>query len=299
MTKSLSPLRAIAYALAGYTIWVLGDTCTRFAGKANLPPAQIIVLSSIFTITTIIVVQATKGQMRLLIPKKWKLEIARSLLYVAQSFINVVAFTYFPLAPVYVALFLSPIITAISASFILREKCSIGHGVAILAGFLGIALALNPGNIDFPDANAGAWACLIIFPFSAAANALFLRYMGRWENSESMTLFPQIMRVIAVVPFFYSQFTPMTVPVTLSLAGLGFFAAFGGLLVIAAIKHTPIATIQPFAYTQIISGALIGYLLWHDMPTWNLAAGAIVIILANLYIAHKAHAKTLTPELVA
>jgi len=297
MTPRISPLRAIAYSLLGYTFWVIADTCTRLAGKAKLPASQIIVCSSLFCIATILAIMAARGQMRLLKPKQWKGETFRALLYVVQSFINVTAFTWFPLAQVYVVLFLCPILTAMGASFFLREKISWGHGVAILAGFIGVVLALNPMGMNLPDASAAGYVALVLFPITGATNVLLIRYLSKGEHSESMTFFPQIVRVVVIVPLFFWQFVPMTLADALSTAGLGLFGAIGGLLVIAALKHAPVATVQPIAYTQLILGAIFGYMIWQDVPTVNLMIGAIIIIASNLYIARHAH-KTRKTELL-
>jgi drug/metabolite transporter (DMT)-like permease len=71
--------------------------------------------------------------------------------------------------------------------------------------------------------------------------------------------------------------------------GTGFTGGIAWLLMTAAYKHAPAATISPFHYSQIITGALLGYLIWHDVPTLHLMLGGTVIIGSGLYIA--AHAR--------
>jgi drug/metabolite transporter (DMT)-like permease len=55
----------------------------------------------------------------------------------------------------------------------------------------------------------------------------------------------------------------------------------------AARLTTPTNVAQTH-YTQIIFGALIGYLLWNEMPTWNLLAGTVLIVVAGLVAARQA-----------
>ncbi|MDD5585666.1 MAG: DMT family transporter [Alphaproteobacteria bacterium] len=289
MTKAFSGLRAVVYSLSGYTVWVMADSCTKLAGEARLPASQIIVVSGVFTMLTLFAVTAARGQKHRLIPMQWKREVLRSLLYVALSFINVVAFTRFPLTTVYVALFTSPIIVALFAFLFLRETLSWVQGLAILAGFGGVVLALQPEQAGLPDGDLTGYLSLVLFPVLGAANLVLIRLHGRKEYSESMSFLPQAVRFLVVLPLCLWQFEPMTLATVGSLAGLGFFNAFGVLLVITALKHAPAAIVTPFAYTQIISGALFGYVLWHDIPSANLALGSAIIILSGLYIARHAH----------
>ncbi len=65
----------------------------------------------------------------------------------------------------------------------------------------------------------------------------------------------------------------------------GVCAAIGWLFVAVASQQAPASIIAPYRYSQIITGAVAGYLIWHDKPTVHLVIGAIIIILSGLYIA--------------
>lgn len=289
MTKPVSYLRAVVYALLGYSVWVMGDSCTRLAGEALIPPSQILVVSGAFCLLAIFSVTAARGQTRRLAPRQWKLELLRSLMFVVQSFVNVVAFTHFPLTTVYVALFTNPLIITLLATALLREPLSWTQGLAIAAGFGGAVLALHPAQTGFSGGDTVGYLALILFPVLSSLNVVFIRFLGRKEHIESMAFFPLAVRFLVVLPLCLLEFKPMTLAAWGILAGLGVFAAIGLMLVITALKHAPAAIVTPFAYTQIISGALFGYVLWHDIPSANLAAGSAIIILSGLYIARHAH----------
>jgi drug/metabolite transporter (DMT)-like permease len=51
-----------------------------------------------------------------------------------------------------------------------------------------------------------------------------------------------------------------------------------------AYKMAPATTIAPFYYSEIIAGALFGYLIWHSVPPPHLFVGAAIIIAAGVYI---------------
>jgi drug/metabolite transporter (DMT)-like permease len=76
--------------------------------------------------------------------------------------------------------------------------------------------------------------------------------------------------------------------VVLAVKPLAMLSASGVLNMIAvalaylSVKHAPASIAAPFHYTQIISGAVIGYLIWGDVPTAHLAIGVIIIVLSCL-----------------
>jgi len=51
------------------------------------------------------------------------------------------------------------------------------------------------------------------------------------------------------------------------------------------VKHAPAATVSQYHYTQLPTGALVAYLIWHDEPTPWMVAGGTLIVAAGLYIA--------------
>ena len=56
-----------------------------------------------------------------------------------------------------------------------------------------------------------------------------------------------------------------------------------------AYKLAPAATVAPFMYSEIISGGLVGYFIWHDVPTPRLLTGAAIVIASGIYIVTHAH----------
>ncbi len=285
MTQAHSYQRAIIFSLLAHTIWTLADSGTRLAGKANLPTSQIIVVASVFYVATIFLASLSRGRVSALKPRRLKLEALRGLLYTAQSFVNVMAFTHLPLATVYTGLFTTPMIVALLSALILRETLSWMAVAAIMAGFGGVVLALLPGYESAGMNGAIGFVALVLFPMLASVNVVFMRYLGRTETVESMAFFPQLMRIFLILPLCAIQFQAMTWNDIGSLMMLGFFGAIGMLLMSSALKQAPAGIVSPYQYSQLISGAILGYLIWNDVPKLNLFAGAGVIVIAGIYLA--------------
>ena len=50
--------------------------------------------------------------------------------------------------------------------------------------------------------------------------------------------------------------------------------------------------IEPFEYTALIWSAILGYLLWNDIPDAYAIAGAVLIIGSGIYIIHRESLKS-------
>jgi drug/metabolite transporter (DMT)-like permease len=66
---------------------------------------------------------------------------------------------------------------------------------------------------------------------------------------------------------------------------MGLFCALGTLCFYIAVKHTSAANVSQYHYTQLITGTLISYLVWHDKPGFFVVAGGALILGSGLYIA--------------
>src|SRR3546814_14347475 len=51
--------------------------------------------------------------------------------------------------------------------------------------------------------------------------------------------------------------------------------------------RSPVSTLVPFDYTQLLWAALIAFILWGDVPGEDTLAGAAIVIASGLYIVHR------------
>jgi drug/metabolite transporter (DMT)-like permease len=75
----------------------------------------------------------------------------------------------------------------------------------------------------------------------------------------------------------------------LILVAMAVFTLIGQLCNFTAMRLTTAATVSQFHYTQIVAGALLGFLIWHEVPALHTVLGAGIIIASGLYIAAQGH----------
>jgi drug/metabolite transporter (DMT)-like permease len=52
-------------------------------------------------------------------------------------------------------------------------------------------------------------------------------------------------------------------------------------------EHGEVSLLAPLEYSALIWAVLFGYLVWQELPTPTLLAGAAIIILSSLYVVHR------------
>jgi drug/metabolite transporter (DMT)-like permease len=178
--------------------------------------------------------------------------------------------TYYLAAPIFV--------TALSAIF-LRERVGWRRWSAILIGFGGVLIALQP------SAQTVTWPAMIALGGSMAFAILML-------ITRSLRATPDI--VLASSQFAGTLvFGAVMAPfgwLTPGLRDFGFFVFAGCISVVAllcvnrSLKLAPASVVAPYQYSMIIWAVMFGYLVFGDVPSMATIFGAAIIIGAGFYI---------------
>ena len=59
----------------------------------------------------------------------------------------------------------------------------------------------------------------------------------------------------------------------------------GTLCFYIAVKHTSAANVSQYHYTQLITGTVVTYAIWHTRPGVPVLLGAVLIFASGVYIA--------------
>jgi drug/metabolite transporter (DMT)-like permease len=175
------------------------------------------------------------------------------------------------------------LISLLSVLF-LREGLPWRKGLAIVAGFAGVVIAVHPWGGARQADWVGFAACMVcVACFSV--NMVWSRVLTRTERPESLAFFSGLVTAAAgaVLMLFHAE--PLSLLQFAGLFAMGLFCALGTLCFYIAVKHTSAANVSQYHYTQLITGAFVSYLVWHDKPGLFVLAGATLILASGLYIA--------------
>lgn len=282
--KSISDRGAIGFALAGFTFWVLADSSIKLVGQSGLPPYEMVAFLGLFMAMFLGAYGIWRRDTQALRPRRLKRQIARACLDMANNVCVVIALRHLTLTLFYILIFIAPMLIALLSAIFLREGLPWRKGLAIVAGFAGVVIAVNPWS----SARQGDWigftACMIcVACFSV--NMVWSRVLTRTEPPESLAFFSGLVTAAAGLCLMLFHAEPLTLRQLAGLFAMGLFCALGTLCFYIAVKHTSAANVSQYHYTQLITGTVISYLVWHDKPGFFVIAGGALILASGLYIA--------------
>ena len=284
MRAKVSELGAIGFALAGFTFWVLTDTSVKLVGQSGLPPYEMVAFLGLFMAVFLAGYGLLRNQAQALRPRRWKRQLLRACLDMANNVCVVIALRHLTLTLFYILVFTSPMVIALLSAAFLREGLSWRKSVAIVTGFAGVVVAVHPWS----SAREGDWigyaacgVCVACF----SVNMVWSRVLTRTEPPESLAFFSGIVTAAAGFALMLFHAEPLTGWLLAGLFAMGMFCALGTLCFYIAVKHTSAANVSQYHYTQLITGTLVSYLIWHNKPGGFILAGGTLILGSGLYIA--------------
>ncbi len=272
-------LRGAFFGMAAMGLYCLYDVTIKFFGP-DYSPLQVLFCAGLVFVPLILVQQllSGKGGLRPVYPGLTAVRVVAGLL---NGTIGAYAFSVLPLAESYAVFFLMPLMIAGLAVPFLGERMDPARGLAIVAGFAGVLIALQPGGET--ALGLGHLAALTAASLGAV-NYLILRKIGGVESPGVLMLYPAVAQLLVLGFVMPSVWVPMPLAHwgLTTLMGLELFA--GGLLIILAYRNAPAIIVAPMQYSQIIWAAILGWLIFGEGMTTMMILGIAIIIGAGLFI---------------
>ena len=189
------------------------------------------------------------------------------------------ALAYMPLADVMTFYLAGPIYVTAISPFILGEKIGWRRWLAVLAGFAGVMIALNPSEQSLTTAAMVALAGSFAFSMLMIATRLVR------GTSDIVLVTTQTVGALAfgavVAPLSWVALNGRD---TALLVLLGVTAMIAHVCINRALKLAPASVVVPYQYTTIVWAILLGYIFFGDIPAPAMLIGAAIIIAAGIYI---------------
>lgn len=244
----------------------------------------------------------------------WPIHAVRGALFAVAFALFYAAFPFMGLAEVVTIFFSAPLFTAILAALWLKETIGPHRAGALIVGFIGILIAMNPTGDSF------TWVALLPLGTAVmyAVSQVLARIIGDRETTLTVGLHTLFFSGLAILPFgwlvaqivggnpefrhldfnFFSQFWAGWD----ILIFMGAIGMVGYVLLGRAYQVAPASLIAPFDYTYLPIAVALGYFLFDEVPPQTTILGMGLIILSGLYLGYReirALRKTEEPAIVA
>ena len=169
---------------------------------------------------------------------------------------------------------LSPFFVTIFACIFLKEKLNKIQIPSLIIVFIGAMLIIKP-EFSFEVLPAGAG---LLSAICAGAAYTIVRSLKNKENPSTIVFYFSFVSVIVMIPLTIMNFQMPMGMQWVYLIGTGVFAAMGQYGLTFAYKYAPASEVSIYNYTTIIFAAIMGFLVWGELPDWLSLLGSILII---------------------
>ena len=269
--------------LAGILLFSLNDVMGKWL-VSTYSVAQLLVIRSAAALLILTPLLWKAGVRSLVNVERPGMQALRVILSSAEVYCFYFAVITLPLADVMTYWLAAPIYVAAMSPFLLGEHVGWRRWTAIVIGFAGVLVALQP--------SAATLTAPALVSIAGSFCFAFMMLSGRALRGtpDTTLVFWQMVGAgllgLVIAPF---QWVPPTAFDLSLLALLGVVAMVAHVCVNRSLKLADAATVAPFQYTLLFWGIVFGWLVFDDLPRPAMLVGAAIIIGAGLFIFFREH----------
>ena len=272
-------LSALCYAVSGAVVRHLSH---------DIPTFQLVFMRDVFALMFL-----TPWLMRTgfsaMSPRRLGLHGARGFASLINVSCQFGALAFIPVADMAAISFLQPIFGSVIAIVALGEALSGRRWTAVALGFAGALLIIRPG---FETVNVGILLALAS-AFAGSIIAILIKYMLRTETPDAIAAYLFIFQTgFALIPAIIVWRAP-TLEQFLWMAVLGWLSLWLQRTFNRAMAAADATVALPFNFSRLIWAALLGWIVFAELPdvwTW---IGAALVFIASVYVARSAGGRKL------
>ena len=177
--------------------------------------------------------------------------------------------------------FSSPFFIVIFSIFLLGETVSKAIWLSLITGFLGVVIIFNPSSSFLFE--IGSLAAILAAAFMGLGMVLTSK-LSKLTSPLLMTLW--YTGTCLIVGMCGSLGHPLSLHLNdfLFFGLTAFFNIGANLTIIKSFQCTPASYLAPVQYLAIPLSALLGYLIWEQLPGEGTLIGSLLVIGSGLYI---------------
>lgn len=271
-------LAGIGLMLAGILFYSLNDVMGKWL-VATYTVGQVLLIRSAAALIVLAPIVWREGLTPYTAMPRPPLQLVRVALGTAEVAFFYWSVTYLPLADVVAYYMAGPIyVTAISALF-LGERVGAARWLAVIVGFVGVVIALDPTGAAFSGPALIALA-------GSAVYALLLVTTRTLRGTSDVVLTSTQIAASFVIGVFAAPFGWVTPSVRdfVLLGLLGVVAMAALTFVNRSLRLAPASVVVPYQYTMIVWAVVFGFAVFGDVPPARVLVGSAIIVAAGLFI---------------
>lgn len=191
----------------------------------------------------------------------------------------IVSLNTLPLATANAIFYAAPVIVMLIAVVVFKERLTPASLVAVVSGFVGILVILQP--------NLGQWQSLTALgvAFSLAINIMLIRKLPEGQSMVHILVLGSLLMLPTASFIAWFNWKPMPWSLIWSAFGSAFFILCYNVSLLIAYRWVSAKDVTAAEYTGIIWAVLVGWLFYNEPPDLPFVLGTLMIVLPLLWIA--------------
>ncbi|MAZ01612.1 MAG: hypothetical protein CMN56_00570 [Sneathiella sp.] len=282
VSSDSNAIKGMLCMIAGTFLLTTQDAITKWL-TADFHAGEILFYRGIWMFPVLAVLIHLNGGVTILRLNQPKGVMLRSIAALGASLFVTIALINLPLAETMALVFSAPLLLTAASPFLLREPVGWHRWLAVLVGFLGVLIMIQPGVEGF-----NGWVIFaILAAVSSASRDLITRRLGTADSAVTVMFYTSVVALIAgTVTLPFGTHMPTVQQWGWFILG-GILVTFAHLLVVMAFQLTEGVIVAPLKYLSLIWSAIIGYLVWGDIPGPLKFVGAALVVGAGLFILYR------------
>ena len=186
-----------------------------------------------------------------------------------------------PLADVVSLTFGGPIFVTVASIFFLSEKVGIKRWSAVLIGFIGMLLIVQPAFIEVNY----YYIAPIVFCVFFACVAISVRSLSKTEPNYTIAFyFTLLCTVLGLITIIKGDWVlPNKIDLLIFIV-MGLCGSIANLLLTQSYRLAEASLVTPIKYLSLVFAIVFGFMIWSEVPKILTLFGALLVVTSSLII---------------
>ena len=274
-------MSAFIYKSLSVLFFVLMSVCIKATGD-HIPLFQVVFFRNFFALIPLFFVIYFLN-LKISSINNYLLHFGRAIIGISAMSLFFISIRYVPLVEMQTISFSSVFFISILSVFFLGEKIGYRRILAVIVGFIGVVIILNPGAALFSNYS---FLPLIASFFLSIAVIFLKKILLTNNNILSVWIFTTLCTFISL--FFYNDnwIWPQNYDLLFMVAS-GFLGFIAQICLTKSFQLADASLLAPLDFSSVIWSFFIGYIFFQEFITLNVLIGGLIIILSVSYIFYR------------
>lgn len=285
---ALSPnMRAALFMMTSMTAFTVNDTFMKLASD-EVPFFQAITLRGMIITVGLFILAHMRGQLRFRPDRKdWGLISLRTVAEAVGTVFFLTALFQMPIANLSAILQALPLTVTLAAALFFKEAVGWRRLTAILIGFVGVVMIVQPGTDGFTSYSLYGVAAVI----AVTIRDLGSRKLSQEIPSGIVALAAAVgVTCMAAIGGAGEDWVTPSPRAMIELLAAAICLMIGYISAVTAMRGGDIGFVAPFRYMSLLVALVLGWLVFDEWPNALTLAGAALVVATGLFTLYRERA---------